>query len=306
MNLDNYVILAEAFGLGLLIGIERYKDRKEDKQRFAGARTFAIFAVLGAVCGLLGSPLFTALTFTALFAIIAIGYFRESIQGLGMTTEVTALLTFWLGYLLHIHESLAASIAIVLVILLASKRALHGFVRETLSDTEFYDTLKFLAVIIVILPLLPDHQMGPYEFFNPTRVWYLVIAVSTISYSGYVLIRTLGGRRGIELNAVTGGLVSTTAVTLALSEQARRLPECVRLFGVAGVMANAVQLPRLLVLLALVDLDLASRMAIPLIAASVAGLGGAILLANLKRVWDDPPDVDLLLQNPYSLRQALT
>ena len=75
-----------------------------------------------------------------------------------------------------------------------------------MSETEFYDTLKFLVVVFVIFPLLPDRGFGPYGFFNPTQVWLLVILVSTIGYVGYLLVRLMGTSRGLVLSGLVGGL----------------------------------------------------------------------------------------------------
>ncbi len=69
-------------------------------------------------------PGFTLLTFGALLLLIALGYYRESEKHLGLTTEMAALLTFWLGYLVRSYEALSISAAIVLVLLLALRLAL--------------------------------------------------------------------------------------------------------------------------------------------------------------------------------------
>jgi len=45
------------------------------------------------------------------------------------------------------------STGIVVVILLASKQALDSFVSKGVTMVEFYDTLKFLAVVFVVFPL---------------------------------------------------------------------------------------------------------------------------------------------------------
>ena len=299
---------AKAFGsalaIGLLIGVERYKSRGPDDRKSTGARTFTVISLLGAVCRLLDHQGFTLATFAALAALLGLGYYRESVESLGSTTELTALLTFWLGYLARDHQILAVSSAVVLVILLASKRALHGFVKVEVSDLEFFDTLKFLAVVFVVFPLLPDRAIGPYGFFNPAQAWMLVILVSTISYSGYVLIRLLGGQRGLAVNALVGGVVSTTAVTMSLATRARQAPELARLCGVTGVLANAVQFPRLLVLIWAVDRGLAGTMAVPLLGMFVAGLIGAWFLGRWHREPAQHPALAPALENPYSFWPA--
>jgi len=303
--MDNDITIFKTFGealaIGLLIGVERYKGRRPGEKKSSGVRTFTIFALLGAVCGLLPSE-YTLMTIGALIVLLSLGYYRQSSDSMGITTEVAALLTFWLGYMLHTHESLSISVAIVLVILLASKRALHDFVKEKVSETEFYDTLKFLAVVFVMFPLLPNRNIGPYEFFNPTHVWMLIILVSTISYSGYILVRILGVQKGLTASAIAGGIVSTTATTMSLAERTRLAPASVRTCTKAAILANAVQFPRLLLLVWIVDQDLGLQMAAPLLGMGAVGMLGA-------SIWERPvgeeSPMELPAQNPYSLMPAL-
>ncbi len=304
IDLRTVKTLAEALAIGLLVGIERYKSRRPGEPGFAGVRTFALSSLLGALAGLIGQPLLTFATFTALAALIGVGYYRSSERSLGATTEVAALLVFWLGYLLHEREVLAIATAIVLTILLASKRALHDFVKEKISETELYDTLKFLAVVIVVWPLLPDRALGPYASLNPSRLWLLVILVSSIGYSGYLLARWLGGRRGLRLSALIGGVVSTTATTMSLAQRARESPEHSRDCSVAGVLANSVQMPRLLILVAVLHPPLAVTLLIPFVGMAAAGLLGSGLVARGIRRGRDAA-FEIPLRNPYSLTPAL-
>lgn len=304
-DLNSFKAFGEALAIGLLIGVERYKDRAPGEKKAAGVRTFTIFSLLGAVCGLLDQVPFTAMTFAGLLGLICLGYYRESAQGIGLTTEVAAVLTFWLGYLMRGYETLAISTGIVLVILLAHKRTLHQFVKEKVSETEFYDTLKFLAVVFVVHPLLPDRDIGPFGFLNPARVWLMVVLVSTISYSGYILMRWLGDSRGLEVSGLVGGIVSTTAVTVSLSDRARQSPDLSRLCGVVGIMANAVQFPRLLVLVWIVDRNLGAALALPLLAMSAVGLIGAWIVSRPQRPGAAGHPASFPLQNPYALASAL-
>ncbi len=295
-------LFGEALALGLLVGAERYRGREPGEQKSAGVRTFAIFCLLGAICGLIDITALTAVTFTAFAALLLAGYWRSPADSLGLTTEFAALLVFWIGYLLNRHEVAAVSLGVVLTIFLASKRTLHQLVRDQISEAEFDATLKFLAVVLVIYPILPDREFGPYGFFNPSQVWGFVILVSTISYGGYFLVRWLGDRRGLMLSSLAGGIVSTTAVTLSLADRARQVPQASRLLGVIAVLANAIQGPRLLLLVWIANRDLALALAGPLIGMALAGFGGSWLLS---RRLKSQVEVELPLQNPYSLRPAL-
>lgn len=301
-DLDTLIVLGEALALGLLVGVERYRGREPGEKKSAGVRSFAIFCLLGALCGIFATTAFTVATFAAVAALVLLGYSRSPRDSIGFTTELAALLVFWIGYLLSIDQTAAISLGIVLTIFLASKRTLHHFVKDQISATEFEATLKFLAVVLVVYPILPDTNIGPYGFFNPRQIWGLVILVSTISYGGYFLIRWLGDRRGLMLGSLAGGIVSTTAVTMSLAERARAAPETSRLMGSAAVLGNAVQGPRLFLLLWFVNQELALSLAAPLIGMALVGLVGAWLLT---RSAGDTSEIDIPLQNPYSFSAAL-
>ena len=303
VDLTQARFIAEAIAIGLLVGIERYKARAPGEKRTAGVRTFTAFSLLGGICGLFDQLSVSLVSFAALALLVAIGYYRESERSPGLTTETAALIVFWLGFLVHSYEILAISTAIVLTIMLASKESLHGFVRDSISEIELFDTLKFLAVVLVVYPLLPDRPIGPLGFFNPASTWLLVILVSTIGYAGYFLIRVLGRKRGLLISVLLGGIVSTMATTMSLADQSRRSPQSARLLGVAAVTANAVQFPRLLLLVAVLAAPFARQLAWVLIPMTLVGFAGAGLLSLRER--GKQPDVQLPLTNPYSLTPAL-
>jgi len=298
-------LLAEALAIGLLVGIERYKMRDPGERSTAGVRTFAIFSLLGGICGLLGNVTFTLAAFGAVAVLVAIGYYRESSRHLGLTTETAAFVVFWLGYLVHTQEFLAIATAIVLTIMLASKQSMHRFVSETMSERELFDTLKFLAVILVVYPLLPDRAVDPLGIFNPAKTWLLIALVSTIAYVGSLLARLFVPQRGLWLSALLGGIVSTTATTIALANRASEESDLSRLVVPAAVGANAIQFPRLLLLVAVLDLSLARSLAPPLLAMTAVGFLFSAVLA--RRGNDEPelPPIALPIRNPFSVMPAL-
>jgi uncharacterized membrane protein (DUF4010 family) len=302
VDLEHVRILAEALGIGLLVGIERYHSRTEGEKRFAGIRTFSALGLLGGIAALLAQPAFTVVIFIPLAALLVISYFRRTTDAVGGTTEITGLVVFWLGYLVRDYEALAIGVAIILTLLLASKRNLHDFVRRTLNEEELFAALKLLVVVLVVYPLLPDRAMGPYEFFNPSRVWLLVIVVGAISFAGYVLMRWLGQSRGLRISALLGGIVSTTATTMALAVRSREAPECSGQLATAAVAANAVQFPRVLLLVYVVDPGLGARLLLPCIVAAAAGLAGGWWAA--RRIAREEPAMDLGVSNPFALIPA--
>src|SRR5262249_27141221 len=142
----------------------------------------------------------------------------RAIEQSGFTTDLSMLAVFCLAFigstLDWAHGRVTAvGLAIILAFFLEAKDKLRAFFRDTLTSVEFSDTLRFLALIFIVYPLLPEGDYGPYLAFNPQRIWMFVILVSSVSFVGYFFDKFLGQTVGLELTAVLGGIASTTAAT---------------------------------------------------------------------------------------------
>jgi uncharacterized membrane protein (DUF4010 family) len=295
--------MAEAVLIGLLVGIERESDREE---RHAGLRDFVTIGLAGGLCGLLQIHLLTVAVLLSIVALV--GLFRWQTPGrTGITTEIAAVATFLLCVLtttpsLEWGSSLAIALTVVLVLFLDTRDALNRFFRETITEREFHDTLRFLAVVFVILPVLPAQDYGPYGFFSPRRVWMFVILVCSISWLGYFLQKFLGEGRGLALTGVLGGIASTTAATVSLARQSRESGAVTAGYTRAALLANAVQCPRILAVLLVISPALAWASTPVLAAMMLAGFGAAWTLG---RAHSGDSAGGLALQNPFRLGPAL-
>ena len=110
-----------------------------------------------------------------------------------------------LGALAPSQPTLAAALAVVITVLLVSREALHRFVRETVTEREQVDALKFFVAAFVLLPVLPDGSFGPYGAWVPQRIWLLVVLITGIGWVGYVATRLLGASRGLMVTGLAGG-----------------------------------------------------------------------------------------------------
>lgn len=134
--------------------------------------------------------------------------------------------------------------------------------------------MKFLLVLVVVLPMLPNEGMGPGDIYNPRELGYLVVLITGISFVGYFAIRFLGRRRGISLTGLLGGLASSTAVTLAMSHRVKNAQgdRVVRLAAVFAIlMANAIMSVRVTIVVAAVNPDFVGMLLVPVIAMAVPG-----------------------------------
>jgi uncharacterized membrane protein (DUF4010 family) len=298
------VAIAEALLIGFLIGAQREASQGEGHP---GVRDFVLIALIGAVCGLLQNPWLTVAALASVTAMLAAFYFQVKPR-LGITTELAALTTYCLAFLAAspvnpLGEQLAIGLAIVVVGFLEAKKALHKLVRETVTETEFNDTLRFLAIIFIVYPILPEGDFGPYLFLSPRRIWTFVILVSSVSYAGYFLQKFLGARRGLKLTGILGGLASTTAATASLARSSAEAPESQPLYGQAAVLANAMQFPRIILLLYVVSPVLANATLVPLLCMTLAGLLLGLLIGRKSGV--EAGSSSLALRNPFRLLPAL-
>ncbi|MEW6368104.1 MAG: DUF4010 domain-containing protein [Acidobacteriota bacterium] len=295
--------LVIAIGIGLLVGVEREKDRAPGTP--AGLRTFVLISLLGALSALSRSTVLSAITLAAIGAFMASRHFRPVANQSGFVTDAGALVTFWLGYMTFYHQAIAIMLAVITASALAAKRPLHDFASKRLSELEFYDTLKFLAVVFIIYPVLPRAGFGAGGFLNLRTIWIFVILVSSISYVGYFLTKFLGVERGTLLTAVVGGLASTTASTVSFARRSKDDPQNTPTYALAAIASNTMQLPRLGAILYAIDPGLAVDASLPLLAGTTAG---ALLTAVLRWIRPKATAIEhqrISIQNPFSLRPAL-
>ncbi len=301
--------LGIAVTAGFVIGFEREWTQALEKQEhtFAGARTFALIGMVGGLAGLLSDgPLIAAAAMLVIGALTIAGYWFEAKEtpGRGGTTEMAIFVTLLLGvaagrgYLL-----LAAAGAVATAIILSLKSAIKGWA-SALNQNEIHATLRFLAISVLILPVLPNERFGPYGALNPRELWTMVVLISGMSFLGYWLIRIMGEGRGVFVTGLVGGLASSTATTLSLSKFARDGASAPSPVAAGVVIANVVMMFRVGVILIALAPAVFSAIA-PALAAGAAT--GAILAFLLWRSASKQaaPAGSVALGNPFELRPSM-
>jgi uncharacterized membrane protein (DUF4010 family) len=315
--MDTYQLiqrLAVALAIGLIIGIERgWKQRSEPEgERAAGLRTLSLAGLLGGVWGALAvgagpwGLVGLGLAFAGFTAVIAIFRYREMQQegSFGATTVVAGMMAFSLGALAVLGDPRAAAAAgVAAAVLLALKAALHAWL-ERLTWEELRSGLILLAMTVILLPVLPDHELAPWFPVNPREVWLITIMIAALSFAGYVVIRVAGPGLGIPLSGLAGGLVSSTAVTLNMAHLTRRHPAHTELFAAATMLAGAVMMLRVMVIVGAVNAALLPRLAPPLILGALCQAGFGVVLARRAGSEGDGPE-PLTLKNPLDLAAVL-
>jgi uncharacterized membrane protein (DUF4010 family) len=295
-----------AFACGVLIGIERGWTQRNQQagERVAGIRTFALLGLGGGVAGAVsvqGAPLAGGALLAGMAAIPVLGYARAVREKRDATSAVAALLTSAIAFLAGLGSvglALAAAAAAVLVLALRSE--LHGVVGR-LDARDVKALARFAVIALAILPFLPDEPMGPYDAWNPARLWWIIILVTGFSFAGYIANRLFGARHGTVATAIIGGAYSSTAVTQALAQRLGQQQGAPGAEPAGIALASATMYLRVLILVAV----LANRIFIPfavLVAPAliVAFAAGGWLYRRAPAAEGPPPP-----GNPIALLPAL-
>lgn len=312
---EPHLSLLTAVAVGLLVGLER--EQVQDTQggsKFAGIRTYPIIALLGALATLLepASMWLPLVVLGGVIVLVAINYASDVRAGRdhGATTEVSVLATYLLGALaasrgvlepMTTRLLLTVALGVALTFLLSSKQWLHGIATKVSRD-DFYATVKFLIVAVIVLPLLPREEMGPLDAINPFSVGLMVVMIAGLSFAGYVAMRLLGTNRGILVQAAVGGLASSTAVTIAFANRTKHNPELAPMAAGGIAIASMIMIVRVAVLVALVNISLLPSLAVPLAGAFAGAILGGLLV--YRRGAGEPP-TDIKVKNPFELGSAV-
>lgn len=159
-----------ALGLGLLIGTVRERLHKP-VQTMAGIRTHTLVAILGSVS-----------------------------FSLGMTGEVSILVSFVLAGLAMHNSILASSITVVVAGILFAQEPLRRFGRELIREDELKDVLLLAAAALVVL-LVSGVYLRQIDVHVPPKVdtatsafkiSHALVIAATIGLVMLVAVSTVG------------------------------------------------------------------------------------------------------------------
>lgn len=223
MDFQNLYSLVLALGLGLLVGLQR--ERAEHP--VAGIRTFPLITILGVLSTLFRDQTGVWLPVAGLVSVALLLFQANLVRAHedgadpGLTTEFAALVMFLVGAALPMgYEAEAIVISGVVAMLLQAKETLHRFSR-TLGDDEVHAGTRLVLVALVILPVLPNREYGPYGVLNPFEIWLMVVLIVGVSLGAYIIHRMLGDRVGALLGGALGGFISSTATTVSYARRAK-------------------------------------------------------------------------------------
>ncbi|MFN9125622.1 MAG: MgtC/SapB family protein [bacterium] len=304
------VSLGIALGIGLLIGLER--ERHPDT--VAGVRTFGLAGLIGGLCAMISARGVTPWPLVIVASLAgAAGVWGgisartapaegQTVRDIGLTTAFALVATTLLGGFAVLGERTVTIVAAgVLFLILYLRDPLHAMVRR-LGKEDVRAIATFVLITLVILPVLPDREIGPFDAINPRTAWMLVVLVVSLSLVGYIAQAFLGARAGTVASGLLGGLVSSTAATVGASRRAREEGSTAAAAATA-LLACGVLPARLLVLIGLVSPALFERAGWWLGAIAAVTLFGGWLA--LRADGRDSQTQQAKPRNPTQLRSAL-
>ena len=265
--IDNlYLILGLSLALGMLVGIQR----EHVNSRVAGIRTFPLITLTGTLSALLARDLGGWLVTAGVVAIgglLVVTNWQRTMQRQkvgGLTTEMSIILMFLIGaYLVYGNQLLAVVLTGMVVVLLHFKPALHGFV-DKIGEKDLKAVMQFVLITLVILPVLPNENMGPYEVLNPREIWWMVVLIVGISLIGYFLYKLLGGKIGVLAGGLLGGMVSSTATTVSYARKTAGKKSATQIAILVLLAATVASYARVLIEIAVIAPGVFSDVAWPI------------------------------------------
>lgn len=212
-------VIAAALGCGLLIGLERERSKlKHEYKIFAGFRSFAISALLGAICFLFGIEI--GIVGALLIGAISIVSLKNQPNDPGVTTELAFIMTYFIGALCIWNISLAAGLAVIITTILIAKQSMHGIASQWITESELRDGIFLLALLLIALPLVPNKPFwGPV--LNPHVILKLLTLILFVQALAHIAKRLLSSKNALLLSSLASGFVSSTATIASLGLEVR-------------------------------------------------------------------------------------
>jgi uncharacterized membrane protein (DUF4010 family) len=296
-----------AIALGFLVGLERESRGNELASKLtAGVRTYTLISLFGFGCAWLyrlNVEFIIPIGIIVIGTMILAGYLAKQKSGaIGWTSEIAALLTFIVGVLSLVADIwIPMALGIFTTLLLSEKAQLEQYI-DKLDKSEFLAVVKFLLVTLIILPALPDQNYTKYNL-NPYRIWQIVILISSIGFVGYFLMKKFGEKVGLWLSGLMGGIVSSTAVSIAMGNIAKQdSSKALRAFQ-ATILASSVMYLRILILIYFINSSIAFEIWWKLVILFFFGTVLAFIIHDKKDV--EPAGPISSISNPFEIKPAV-
>jgi len=141
---------------------------------------------------------------------------------------------------------------------------MHQFAGR-MTERDIRAVMHFVIVTLIVLPVLPNETYGLYRVLNPREIWLMVVLIVGIGLAGYVAAKLVGEQAGVVLGGILGGLVSSTATTVAYARRVKGAKDdAASIAALVITIASTVAAARVIVLIAVVAPGIVAAVAPPL------------------------------------------
>lgn len=304
-----YFLLVAA--LSFLIGLEVRSYRKQyyktlnNKHFFGDVRTYTFVGILGFILVKIDNnhPHILYLAgFLALTLLYALLYYRNLLDNKpSILLFVVMLLVYSYGALIQTQPLwMTALLYVSIVFILNFNRGVDKYL-ENINSEEFEIFGKMVLLSAVILPVLPNTNLIPYIPLSPFKLWLIVVVISGISYTGYVIQKYFFPSKGYYLTGIIGGSYSSTATTVVLARKAKALGG-LTIIDAAIISATSVMYLRLIIVALIFNIEIAKTIIIPFTILALIGFVSSSFYLQDKNNQQYP---DIADHNPLELKTAL-
>lgn len=290
---------------GAIVGLEREAHRTgSEEESVGGIRTYALIGLIGGLAGFFWINAIAPLALGLLASVVGllIVYYALHAHGykqLGVTTELSVIITFVVGFL-TVSKLLTLQNTVIILILslitLAVKKHTHHITSRWITAQELPGFISYALIALVILPILPDQsiqignipflqtflhgyglelgQFAGVEIFNPRKIWFIVALVTGIDVLGYILNKIFGAKKSFTLASLVGGFISSTSTTVALAQKSRVEKKHAAILVGAALLANVASFFQVFLLVG--PLNSAWLVALTPTLLSIVGAGGVV------------------------------
>lgn len=307
-QMEFLIRLIVGLGIGFLIGLEReHAALTKTIKPFAGIRTIilvVLLAFLSMMMYYMISPWILVVSLIGLFGLVSFSYFVVHRDDAGGTTELSVIISFFLGMLTFLgFMEISLAITMIVVGLLSSKIRLHRFI-GTITSEELVAVIRFGVIALLIFPFLPNYSIDPYDVINLREVGLIVLLTSGLSFIGYILMRVFGKDYGILLTGIVGGIISSTMITWIFAKKSKEQPSLVHNCMAAIMAASTVMMVRVIIWVFIFNAPLFKDLLVPISLIILTSLA-LTLYYNYKAKKQPKEDLDIPLGKPLNLRTAV-
>ena len=305
--------LLVSVGVGVIIELEREFDTLSGNEHFAGLRTFVLVGILCCVITYLTTEFdynILLVTVPSIFFLISAFHFSKfKREHLGLVTEFSLVLVFFLGVLSgsHLFKETLSVVVVVVVVVVSSLLTFIAKRRSTvkqITQEELCAFIRFEIISFLFLTYLPNENFGPSELINPQSIGIVIVIVSSLSFVGYFIIKFIGADRVILFTAFFGGTFSSTAVTWIFSTKSMENTSQSLYYAKGILVACAVMFVKVSLLAASFNIQMFKWLLISWLLMTISAVSYTYFNIKKKTSKSDIVNESIQLGNPLELINA--